>query len=119
MNYLRGKKKVGYILNGYNGEVEEVAYGNHYTLVSDYIEIPEGARITEFASISGSDNSYKSAYCVFYDENKEFIGSEVVWRGVPMEEATIKLNYEVYNEIFGTEYDKLNLDKFVPHKVVL
>ena len=120
MNYQRGTEKKGLILNGYNGEVEEVDFGLQFTTVSDFIEIPEGAVIAEFASIIGQEDRRRiSAYCVFYDENKDFLSSEIAWYGMEMSEGTVKLDYQTYNEVFGTEYDKTNLDTFVPHKAIL
>jgi hypothetical protein len=116
MNFHQGTESSGIMLNGYNGEIEETSSGLQYSFVSDYIEIPGDAEITEFAAIAKADDGFTSAYCVFYDENKEILASEIVWHGVEMEESTVRINYKIYNEIFGTEYNEMNLDTFVPHK---
>ena len=119
MNFNISKDGLGIHLNGYTGQLAETSGGASATYVSDYVEIPDGARITEFASIAKLNELCTNSYCVFYDENKEYIGAEIVWKGNKMDEGTIKMDYQVYNEIFGTSYDVSNLDKFVPHKVIL
>jgi ABC-type antimicrobial peptide transport system permease subunit len=89
-------------------------YGPSGVWISDYIEIPEGAKITEFACIA-----YRLyAFYAFYDENKQFISAEAA-HGDPVPDDCIVMNYERYNETFGTSYTTADLDKFVPHKVTL
>lgn len=82
--------------------------------VSEYIEIPEGAEITEFASIALKNY----AYCAFYDADKNCIATKAAL-GDDIDDDSIVLNYQRYNEIFGTSYTTLNLDTFVPHKVTI
>ena len=82
--------------------------------VSDYIEIPDGAIITEFTAIA----LRQYAYCAFYDENKVCIRTELAF-GDEVPEDCIIMDYSKYNEIFGTNYSTLNYDTFVPHKVML
>ena len=115
MNHIRGTSEAGVALDMCDGRVVQYDQGLTYSLVSDYIEIPEGAEITEFASIAW----YQTAYCAFYDKNKNFIRSESVNSGIDLEEGTVKMNYTVYNELFGTKYTADGLDQFVPHNVVL
>lgn len=83
--------------------------------VSDYIEIPEGADIEEFCTLS----QYSYAYCSFYDENRNFIDSYDSKDRQRMEPMTIYMNYEQYNELFGAEYKKEEINNFIPHKVNL
>jgi ABC-type antimicrobial peptide transport system permease subunit len=40
-------------------------------------------------------------------------------KGYVLNDNEIKMNYQKYNEIFGTEYNLSNLDTFVPHKIKL
>ena len=82
--------------------------------VSDYIEIPEGATITEFAAISV--RTY--AYYAFYDENMNCITTKWAF-GDEVPEDCIIMTYGKYNEIFGTNYTVNDIDNFVPHKVTL
>ncbi len=82
--------------------------------ISDYIEIPEGAKITEFAAIA--IRTY--AFYAFYNENKECIGTQAAM-GDYVPDDCVVMNYERYNEVFGTEYTSLNFDQFVPHTVTL
>jgi hypothetical protein len=89
-------------------------YGPSGVWISDYIEIPEGAKITEFACIA-----YRLyAYYAFYDENKQFISSKPA-HGDDVPDDCIVMNYERYNDAFGTSYSSADLDSFVPHKVTL
>ncbi len=90
------------------------SYGPSGVWISDYIEIPEGAKITEFACIA-----YRLyAFYAFYDENKQFISSKPA-HGDDVPDDCIVMNYERYNDTFGTSYSSADLDKFVPHKVTL
>ncbi len=117
MNFLTPEKnaKDGIGLDPYDGSVVKTgSNGRTGAKISDYIEIPEGAKITEFTAIS----LRHYAYCTFYDENKEFISAE--WAiGDELPDDSIAMSYERYNQIFGTEYTTENLDTFVPHKVTL
>ncbi len=89
-------------------------YGPSGVWISDYIEIPEGAKITEFACIA-----YRLyAFYAFYDENKQFISSKPA-HGDDIPDDCVVMNYERYNDTFGTSYSSADLDKFVPHKVTL
>lgn len=119
MNYNASKGGYAVHLNAYNGQIEYNVTGVGCTYVSDYIEIPEGAEITSFVSIALLNNDYANSYCVFYDENKEFVSSEVLWQGVELSEKTVYMNYQVYNEIFGTSYDPSNINTFSPRKITL
>lgn len=82
--------------------------------VSEYIEIPEGAKITEFAAIAVKNY----AFYAFYDADKNVISTKVAL-GDPIPKGCIIMNYQRYNEVFGTSYTTLNLDQFIPHKVTL
>ena len=119
MNYNASEGGYAIHLNAYNGQIEYSATGVGSTYVSDYIEIPEGAEITSFISIALLNTEYSNSYCVFYDENKEYVSSEVLWQGVNLEEKTVVMNYQVYNEIFGTSYDSSNIQTFSPRKITL
>ncbi len=124
--------------NGYEVEKEKLNYKNYSWLdknngetsyqfdrptsyVSDYIEIPDGATISELCTFA----AYGYAYCTYYDENKNFISSIPVGgydpiRGfAPIEDNTVIMNYQHYNDIFGTNYDESSLDEFVPHEITL
>lgn len=103
-------------LDPYNGtEVPKSAGAYSAAYISDYIEIPEGAEITEFSSIA----LVGTAHCVFYDENMNYISAVGAWYGGELPESTVIMNYEVYNSIFGTEYDLATRSVFIPHKVTL
>ena len=115
LNFMRtSDKKKGIGLNMLDGSV--TATGSYGTTgwVSDYIEIPEGATITEFAAIAV--RAY--AFCAFYDENKECI-STVQAMGDDIPDDAVIMNYTRYNEVFGTHYTTLDYDTFVPHTVTL
>lgn len=103
-------------LNPYNGADNLVAAGAWSTAyVSDYIEIPEGATITAFDSIA----YLGTAHCVFYDADMNYISAVGAWRGGELPESTVVMNYEMYNDIFKTEYELTTLSLFVPHKVTM
>jgi len=84
-------------------------------LVSEFIEIPEGAEITSFLTIAAQDR----AYCAFYDAEKNYISSEVAHRVIDeVSERTVFLPKQLYAQIFperveagGTNW----ADTFVPH----
>jgi len=78
--------------------------------LSDYIEIPDGAKITDFCSVAVETLSY----CTFYDEDKCIISCETV-SYTEMPENSMILSYDAYNSIFGTTYASNNADEFVPH----
>lgn len=83
--------------------------------LSDYILIPDNAKIAEFCAVA-----VKSApYCAFYNENKELIGTVKANDVVMDRENSIVMSYSVYNELFGTEYTANNLNCFVPHEIKL
>ncbi len=90
------------------------ANGKGGAWISDYIEIPEGAKITEFTAIALRYN----AFCAFYDENREFIKAERA-DGDDLPDDSIVMNYEKYNQVFGTDYTPEDFDTFIPHKVTL
>ena len=105
----------GAYLNPYDGTVVFDNRGVGYSFVSEYIEIPEGAAITEFVAIT----QMEGAFCAFYDENYGFISSVINIPGEELPESSIKLNVKHYNEIFGTNYTDATMDSFIPHKVTL
>ena len=82
--------------------------------VSDYIEIPDGATLTEFAAIAVR----KYAYYAFYEENMNCITTKWAF-GDEIPDDCIIMTYAKYNEIFGTNYTVNDIDNFVPHKVTL
>lgn len=51
-----------------------VSSDGSYKKVSDYIEIPDGATISEFGAIAATSLG-NTAYCAFYDSNKTFISA--------------------------------------------
>ena len=84
-----------------------------YVKVSDYIEIPAGAKITEFSSITQIGRA-------FYDEDKNFISSYAPGgERTPLPSKTIYMNYSQYNELFGTDYTAETVGRFKPHKITL
>ena len=117
MNYLRPAANLpsGWGIDPLDGSIISTGgYGPAGVWISDYIEIPEGAEITEFACIA-----YRLyAFYAFYDENKQFISAKPA-DGDPMPDDCIVMNYERYNETFGTNYNSANFDTFIPHTVVL
>lgn len=119
MNFNTATEEEGIHLNGYTGEIQTSTQGKKNTYVSDYIEIPDGATITELVSIAHCDNKHSNAYYVFYDENKKPITSKPTYAGVGIEDGTIQMNFDMYNALFGTSYNSSNLDTFVPHKITL
>lgn len=88
--------------------------GSGGSWVSDYIEIPDGATITEFAAIAVREY----AYCAFYDENKNCITTEWAF-GDEVPQDCVIMTYAKYNEIFGTNYTVNDIDAFIPHKVTI
>ena len=117
MNFLRPEKgsPSGLGIDPLDGSIIGTgSYGPSGVWISDYIEIPEGAKITEFACIA-----YRLyAFYAFYDENKQFISAEPAY-GEAIPDDCVVMNYERYNDTFGTSYSSADLDKFVPHKVTL
>jgi len=114
MNAVIGENKGAYI-NPYDGSITFDVRGANHSFVSEYIEIPEDASITEFISITNEGN----AFCAFYDENLKFIRSEICHSGEMLPEASITMNVTYYNEIFGATYTDSDLDSFIPHKATL
>ncbi|MBR2850480.1 MAG: ABC transporter ATP-binding protein/permease [Clostridia bacterium] len=94
------------------GEIKE---NQNSRYLSDYIEIPKGARISEFFTITVSNYSY----CAFYDEDKNLINTVVANSVIIDTEKTVVLNYSMYNEIFGTNYSANTINEFVPHPAEL
>ena len=91
--------------------------GSHaQSQLSDYIEIPEGAYITEFMTYTHQNYSFYA----FYDENKKCIevGTHNNIR-VDLPQGTIRMNIDEYNKIFGTDYTEKSALDFVPHKIKL
>ena len=78
--------------------------------LSDYIEIPDNAVITDFSAAAMDTLSY----CTFYDENKCVISCEIV-SAYTMPPRSICLTYDAYNNMFGTNYSANNVEEFVPH----
>ena len=94
--------------------------GNVYTnqskrYLSDYIEIPEGAVITDFCASAVENLSF----CTFYDENKCIISCVTASYYPDMPEKSVILSYDAYNSIFGTDFSASNVEQFVPHTVQL
>lgn len=115
MTYNKKIDNLGPCLDPWTGEIIYESLGADYTTVSDYIEIPEGESITEFASIT----FYDYAYYVFYDENKNIIESRQPDWGATLPEKTVYMSLADYNETFKTSYTSSTLNLFVPHKVKL
>ena len=117
MNAYSGQKiqgvDHGILLGRYDGEITDLLGKGLYSRISEFIEIPDGAEITEFTSITVAGYPY----CVFYDENKEFISAVYAPKGAELPSKTVRMNATKYNEIFGTKYKADNLDEFIPHKV--
>ena len=117
MNFQQNEKeaKEGIGLDPHDGSIVNTkGRGKNAGWVSDYIEIPEGATITEFASIAVR----QYAYYAFYDENKNCITTGLAF-GDEVPEDCIIMSYTKYNEVFGTSYNETDYDTFVPHKVML
>ncbi len=105
----------GVYLDPQSGSTKSVAT-SYKSFVSDYLEIPKGCTITEFATYTGKDK----AFCAFYDENKNFISSYTPGGGrVDLPSKTIYMNYGQYNELFGTDYTAETVGTFKPHKITL
>ena len=118
MNFHYGQN-TGIHLNNLSGEIDNSPIGSTSTYISDYIEIPTGAKITEFLSIALSNSNYLNAFYVFYDENKVPITGEPVFASADIEADAVMMSVSMYNEIFGTEYDETNIHNFVPHSITL
>lgn len=115
MNAGKSTSEEGIALDVYSGDVISTgSVGKGATYVSDYIRIPEGAKITEFSAIT--QRLY--AFYAFYDENKQFISAEQAL-GDKLPDNCIRMSYTKYNSLFGTQYTVNDLDTFVPHKVTL
>lgn len=85
------------------------------TYVSDFIPIPESCTILEFCTLS----MYENVFCAFYDENQQFLDAYTPKDREPTPDGTVVMNYYQYNELFGTNYNNVNLDTFVPHSMQL
>ena len=105
----------GILLGCYDGEITDLPGKGLNTQISDFIEIPEGAEITEFTSITVAGYPF----CVFYNENKEFVGAFYAPNGEELPPQTIRMNVTKYNEIFGTQYTDDNRNDFIPHTVTM
>ena len=117
--------------NGAEIDSELLSYNNNYRLetngtlkfasnyvVSDYIEIPENATITEFFTLSPSN----SPYYAFYDGDKNFISSEIAQKYTIETENTILMPAKMYETIFPNVVEKLGenwIDKITPQKMKL
>lgn len=119
MNALSADGQNGVFLNASDGSVvlrNDIGTGKSgdtCTYLSDFIEIPDGAEITEFASITQAGYSY----CAFYDENKEIVSTVCLPKGRELDPQTVYMSLNKYNEIFGTEYMAKDIDTFIPHTV--
>ena len=107
--------KEGIGIDPYDGSITNTGTnGKGGSWVSDYIEIPEGAKITEFSAVS----LRLYAYYAFYDENKKFVSAEQA-DGDVLPDDCIVMNYERYNQVFGTDWLPETFEEFVPHKTTL
>ena len=104
----------GYLLTATGGLQLSSASSSYY--VSDFIEIPEGAKITSFLALA----VYDRAYCTFYDEEKNYISAEVAHRVIDEgSERTVYLPTQVYAQIFPERVEAAGADwekSFVPHQ---
>ena len=88
------------------------------TYVSDYIEIPENATISEFLNFA----SRNFAYCSFYDADKNYLSSEKAGNILNIAENTIVFPIQTYMELFPDEVKNAGdnwIENFVPHKAKL
>ena len=85
------------------------------SLVTDFIEIPDGCTISKFETYS----VLGYALCCFYDKNKDFISAFDYYSRVPINDGEIYMGISRYNELFGTSWTEDNKDLFIPHKVKL
>ena len=115
MTFHKKQNNLGPQLDPWNGEIVYSSLGSQYVTVSDYIEIPEKEEITEFTSIA----FVGSAFYVFYDENKNFIESEMAFYGSKLPEKTVYMSFNDYNDTFNTSYTAENLQSFIPHQTKL
>jgi ABC-type antimicrobial peptide transport system permease subunit len=67
----------------------------------------------------GEEKDRSNAFYVFYDENKVPITGKTAHSGVNMEKNTIRMDFSVYNGLFGTAFDHTNMHNFVPHKITI
>ena len=105
----------GVYLNPNNGKTHTDATA-YKSFVSDFLEIPTGCTITQFATYTGKDK----AFCAFYDENKNFISAYTPSsERVDLPSMTIHMGYSYYNELFGTNYTAETVSTFKPHKITL
>ena len=111
------KDDVGCFISKYDNSIVELNRGAGRSMVSDFVEIPEGAQITEIIAITIIDTPFYA----FYDENKKLIEAKIASYTDYFEEleSTVIMSIQKYNELFGTDYNNSNLDKFIPHKVKL
>lgn len=103
----------GYMLTA-NGDLRKQTG----TYVSDYIEIPENATITEFLAFAVKN----LAYCSFYDADKNYLSSEIAHSLPADNEKTIILPVAAYAKLFPEiveEADDEWLAQFVPQKMKL
>ena len=104
----------GYLLTATGGLQLSSASSSYY--VSDFIEIPEGAKITSFLALA----VYDRAYCTFYDEEKNYISAEVAHQTIDEgSERTVYLPAQVYAQIFPERVEAAGADwgtSFVPHQ---
>ncbi len=105
----------GSYIDPIDGSIVQLNRGIGYSQLSDYILIPNGAKITAFSSIALEGY----AFCAFYDADKNFISAVTAPRGEVLPPKSIRMNMSKYNEIFGTDYTAETVDKFIPHKVKL
>ena len=113
-----GREQLFYHANSLLSVNGNLSQNNSSYVVSDYIEIPENAEITQFLNIMYKNNVFYS----FYDAEKNFISSEITSDVIVEDESVLLLPVSTYENLFPEAVEKLGenwTEKVVPQKMKL
>ncbi len=87
-----------------------------YSFEPDFAQIAADSKIRQFVSagISTFEKDGRE-----YEYKESWFSSAELQSDVPLHDNEILMNYDVYNEIFGTSYTPQNMNEFRPHEVHL
>ncbi len=85
-----------------------------YSFAPDFVENAVVSGIRQFVSTGISTFTYRGRTC---DYSESWFSSDDIRSSVPLGENEILMNYDVYNQIFGTNFTPQSMRTFKPHEV--
>ncbi len=85
-----------------------------YSFNPDFVNCVVNSKVRQFVS-TGKSLFEKDG--IKYECNDSWLSSADLHNDITLQDNEILINYDVYNEIFGTNYTAQNLNEFTPHEV--